>query len=361
MEERNVLSTGKKNRQQNKIDDNDKKSENLSIKISEMGFRLLGRFMFILVIFYLCSGISIINTDEVAMVLRFGELVEGGGANSIHQPGFLFAFPKPIDEVIRVKVKRIYEYEIKDLKRPLLANERQSGSEERTVLNSESIDPEVEGYCVTGDSNIVQVYPIIKYQIHDPVAWILRQHSPEMLLHDTIMSALVQTVGRMSIDSVLSDGKKALSLSVCEEGQRRLDAVNAGILILSLEFQEIVPPRQVMNEFKEVQNAYIDKETLKKEAMVYKEEKIREAQTAANAEINDAKAYEANVLSAARGETNAFKLLVEEYKKNPEVVRERLYRDHLEKCLSENGKTTIVPEPKDSIYNDFRIFIPGGE
>ncbi len=63
----------------------------------------------IMALLYLLSGITIIRSDEVAVVLRWGKLVGATPALQAHGPGLMFAFPRPMDQVVRVQVKRVHE------------------------------------------------------------------------------------------------------------------------------------------------------------------------------------------------------------------------------------------------------------
>jgi len=323
-----------------------------------VAMKLLGLGVLGLLIYYATSGITVVKSDEVAMILRFGHLVGDTPAQSIHQPGLLFALPKPFDEVVRVKVKKIYEIEIHDLRHSMQPTGGSPGMNFAT-FTTDSIDPEYEGYCLTGDNNIVQPFITAKYQINDPVAYSFGNRTPASMLRSAVMAAMTRSVGEVSVDSVLSEGKKQLSTTVFHRVQRRLDAAGSGMVLISLEFNEIVPPRHVMQDFKAVQNAFIDKETKVKEAMSYKEQEIPRAEADREAMLREADAYAAELLSSARGDADSFRNLVGEYKKNPDVVRERLYREHIEGTLGWSGGAVLIPAPEGRRYEDLRLMIPG--
>ena len=60
-------------------------------------------------VLYAVSGITIVKPDEVAVILRWGRLVGATPALQEHGPGLLFAFPRPVDQVVRVPVKHVWE------------------------------------------------------------------------------------------------------------------------------------------------------------------------------------------------------------------------------------------------------------
>ncbi len=322
----------------------------------DSGFTYARWGIVLLVIVYLFSGVTVIETDEVGMVLRFGRLVGSVPATQIRHPGPVFMFPKPIDELVRVKVKKVMELKITDLYRPEYINQVQGA--DRMPFN-DTIDPENEGYCLTGDHNVVQTLITVKYQITDPIAYVFGNQAPADTIRDTVLAAMVRSTGEEKVDSIITVGKKQLLLTVQRRAQKRLDDIHAGVTIQSFEFNELMPARQVLKEFKAVQNAYIERETKIKEASSYKEEKIPGAEASAGMTVREAEAYAADVLAGARGDASAFENMLVEYHRDPEVVRERLYREAVDDSMSWLADVTIVPVDPKSRKQGANIILPG--
>src|SRR3546814_6446846 len=59
--------------------------------------------------------------------------------------------------------------------------------------------------------------------------------------------------------------------------------------------------------------------------------------------INEARAYEQQVLERARGDTAAFDQIYEQYRLAPAVTRQRLYYETMERVLSNVDKTIVEP------------------
>lgn len=325
---------------------------------AERTLRLLPTMGVLLTLAYLLSGATVVASDEVAFIVRMGKLVGGRNAAALHHPGLMFALPRPIDEVVKVRVKKVYELEISGLH--YQAQDEEQGFFD-SVGNANTIDPERVGYCLTGDRNIIQALIVARYQVSDPVTYSLLQAAPEDLLRDAVMASMVRSVGASNVDTLLSEGRKDLALTVGLRAQKRLDRAAAGIDLVSIEFTDLAPPRQVMEDFKRVQNAFIDKETQLKEALKYREMELPKAQAEAGTLLREAEGYANEVLATARGDADAFRTVWNEYRKNPRVVRERLYREGLEKTLEGAGRTRFVPPPVGSRYEQFRITIPAGE
>ncbi|MFH1468298.1 MAG: FtsH protease activity modulator HflK [Pseudomonadota bacterium] len=326
------------------------------LKSLEIGLGYLRWALGGLAVLYLLSGLIIVGSDEVAVVLRFGALAGGSPATAVLSSGLHYTLPRPIDQVLRVKVQKVYELEVYDL------HYRRPGQGEVDRSRRRTIDPVVEGYALTGDHNVVQVDMVARYQISDPVAWALYQAQPEALLRDAVMAAAVRTMGEVEVDSVLSEGRAPFVIQVVQRAQERLDRVGVGISLVSLEVTELTPPRQVLDEFKQVQNAFIDKETQVKEAQKLREEELPLAQATRDQAIREAQGYAAQTLATARGEAQKYLDLVAEYRKNPKVVRERLYREGIESALPQADRLRFVPPPSNGhhyqVPDGFRISVP---
>ncbi|MGB2987888.1 MAG: hypothetical protein WBE26_18625, partial [Phycisphaerae bacterium] len=64
-------------------------------------FSVLKGIMMVLVVLYLFSNVRSVGTHEQALVLRLGRLLPG-----VHEPGLMWAFPFPIDEIIPLPTKK---------------------------------------------------------------------------------------------------------------------------------------------------------------------------------------------------------------------------------------------------------------
>ena len=328
------------------------------LRTFEAGLGYLRWGLLLLLLGYLLSGLVVVRSNEVAVVLRFGALAGGTPATAIRHAGLHYTFPRPIDEVLRVKVEKVYELEIYELHWRRPDNGKANRSRRKTI------DPISEGYALTGDHNVVQVDLVARYQVSDPVAFALYQARPERLLRDAVMAATVRTMGEVEVDSVLSEGRSRFVIQVLQRTQERLDRARAGLSVVSLEVTELAPPRQVQEEFEQVQNAFIDMETQVKEARKLREEEVPLAEASRDKALREAQAYAAELLALARGDASMWRDLYAEYRKNPSVVRERLYLEGIEVSLPQAGRLRFVPPPPTGgryAPDGFRLSIPAGD
>jgi membrane protease subunit HflK len=249
--------------------------------------------------------------------------------------------------VVRIQVRHIWEVPVSTLAN--VGDSRERG------LASTTLDALKQGYALTGDQNIVHVDMVARYRIQDPVLWAFYGPRSEDVLRVEVTAAMIRSLGEMTVDRVLADGRKALIATATRRAQEGLDAAFSGLELSSLELTRLIPPPGLAIEFDAVKSAYIDAETRKKEAQAFAEQAIPKAQAGVDAMLQRARGDGDAALASARGEAASFLDLSREYGSNPRVVRERLYRDGLERALRNAGRIQWVPPPVGGNYRGFRV------
>jgi membrane protease subunit HflK len=288
------------------------------------------------------SGVTVVGPDEVALRLRFGRLTGATPAEQVHGPGLLVSLPYLVDQVVRVPVRRIHEMRIDALAGPAMAS-------------SDRLDPTREGHALTGDSNVVQVRVVAKYQIVDPVAWALGAVRPAEAIEVALVAALTRTIAEMPVDGVLVDARPVLAAAATDRAQRRLDRVGRWVRLVALEFTTIAPPPQVARAFEDVQSAFVEKKTRVEDARKLREQELPAARAEAASQVRAAEAYEAEQRAGARGAASAFVALVEQHRREGSVLRQRLYREAMEEVMASVGGRVLV----DPRAGRSRVLIPG--
>ena len=307
----------------------------------------------LLTVLYLASGLTSVAPDEVALKLRFGRLVGSGPAEQVHPPGFLFALPAPIEEVVRVNVKKVRTLRVFDLTYGL-----DGGDSAPSFARRDTLDPEADGYCLTGDRGVLHALPAARYRVVDPIAWALGFEEPEEVLRGAVLSAMLDAIGRTPIDDVLGEGRAELSRAVRTSAQAELDRRGLGCELVALEFEELLPPAQVQPAFTNVVSTAIDAYTQWQEAEQYRGTELPRARADAQTARAAAQADASERVARARGEVEAFRSLLVEYRAQPELVRERLLRESLERALDGARVQAVPPPPEGERYGDFRITVP---
>ena len=256
-------------------------------------------------------GFYQIDEQERAVVLRFGKYHE------TVQPGLQWN-PPLIDEVIKVNTTKVRAVTLREI-------------------------------MLTQDENIVEVKLSLQYVINDPDKFVLKVREPERSLQHAAQSALRHVVGGTQMDIVLTEGRAQIAQEVKERLQDYLDAYETGILVSTVNVDESKPPTQVQAAFDDVIKAREDEERVKNEAQGYANAVVPEARGAAQRQIEEASAYREQVIANAEGEADRFGKLLTEYRKAPEVTRERLYLDAVQGVYSNTNKVMVDVEGGNNI------------
>jgi membrane protease subunit HflK len=276
-------------------------------------------------VLWLASGIYIVEPDETGVVQRFGAYAYVTG------PGPHYHLPYPIETVQTPKVSQVRRIEVGF--RTLGSREGQ-GQQFRDV-------PE-ESLMLTGDENIVDVQFIVQYQISDPVKYLFRLDRPDETLKNAAEAAMREVIGNDKIDSALTDGKVAIQIATMALLQRMMDKYESGIDVVAVQLQDVHPPREVIDAFKDVASAREDRVRLVNEAEAYRNDILPKARGQAAAMENQALAYKDQAVRKAQGEASRFSALAAEYAKAPEVTRERLYLEGMETILKNPALDKII-------------------
>jgi len=263
------------------------------------------------VVVWALMGLYQVDEQERAVVLRFGKYYD------TVQPGLQWN-PPLIDEVIKVNTTKV-----------------------RAATFRESM--------LTRDENIVEVRMSVQYVIMDPTSFVLKIRDPEGSLQQAAQSALRHVVGDSRMLSVLTEGRAQIGVDVQARLQRYIDMYETGIRVVQVNIDDSKPPNQVQAAFDDVIKAREDEERLKNEAQSYANGIVPEARGRAQRVIEEASAYREQVVAEAEGEAERFKALLEEYAKAPEVTRERLYLDAVQRVFRNTSKVMVDVEGGNNV------------
>lgn len=271
----------------------------------------------IIILLWLASGIYIVNPDEEGVVLQFGKYNRSTG------PGPHYALPVPIETVYKPKVTRIMRSEI---------GYRNVGQSTTFQQGRVRMMPH-EASMLTGDENVVNVQFSVQYKIKDAVLYLFNVADPTDLVHSASEAAMREVIGNNLIDSAITDGKLKIQNDATVLLQQILDKYGAGIQVIAVQLQDVHPPQEVVEAFKDVASAREDKSRIINEAEAYRNALLPAARGKASAIRNDAEAYAATRIQDAEGAASRFDAVRSQYEKAPQVTGERLYYETMESIL----------------------------
>jgi len=303
--------------------------------------RLLRWGLLLLALIYLVSGVTAVGPNETAFVLRFGKLQPG-----LHGSGLLLALPQPIDEVVKVPTRSVQEVQLD-------AWESSTGEDDSAPLPSvagrDTLHPVRDGYTLTGDANIIRARFSVRYQVADPVAFVLTARNQTGLLEAILYQAATGVIAQMKVDDVLASGLETLRAQTMQVAQAQLDRLGLGVQLLAFEVREIIPARQVLPAFEDVVSAKVESRTLIEQANSYRASELPGAQAEAYRLKQQADASGQNLVAKATGEAAAFEAIDQQYRVAPDLMRTRLYADAMETILHRLQSATIFQSSRGSL------------
>ena len=256
------------------------------------------------------------------MVLRFGKLVGDTPEEQVHKPGLLFCFPGFIDEVVTVSTDNVMQQDV------------------YTHYTDESI---ADGtYMLTGDNNVILINAMLKYKVSDPVSYALKINEMESIIDSSVRNVMLENSARTDVDVIMTSGKKDFQDAIFEQVQDRLDTLNAGIAVQALELTSVTMPKPVKMIYEGVNAATIEASTLMEEAQQYWNTVVPSAEAYAQNLIADANSTHASKVADANMNLTEFWGVLDEYKRDPEVVRTRIYSQKLSTILDTIGSIRVV-------------------
>lgn len=294
--------------------------EELGKRLSSFRRRLPGGpkiVVLVLLGLWILSGIYIVEPDEAGVVQRFGAYVATTG------PGPHYHLPFPIESVKTPKVSQVRRVEV-----GFRTTYARDGSPFQTrPVNEESL-------MLTRDENIVDVQFIVQYQISNPVAYLFKIEHPDGTVKSAAEAAMREVIGNSLIDSVLTSGKVKVQGDTKVLLQSMLNRYDCGVDVVAVQLQDVHPPREVIDAFKDVSSAREDKVRFVNEAEAYANDIVPKARGRAAGIINEATAYMEKSIRLAKGGADRFSALCAAYEKAKDVTRERLYIEGMEAILS---------------------------
>jgi len=269
---------------------------------------------------WLLTGLYIVRADEQAVTTVFGAV-----ANERATPGVHYNAPWPLGSVYKLKVRQT----------------------QRAVVGGELADAALGqadpllAQFLTGDQNIIHVRAIVQYSIATPVEYLFTSQSPGPVVRDAVTAELARQIGSRTVDEALTTEKTAIQTVVRERAQALIDQYEIGVVIASVNIESASAPPEAADAFRDVAGARADAARIVNEAEGYANDVVPRARGEARRLTEEAGGYRARKIDEATGDAARFSALAAEYRRNPEVTRNRLYLEAMDEVLPRLNKTVV--------------------
>ena len=267
-------------------------------------------FFLVPLILLLFSSVFTIQGNQEAAILRFGDYQRTVG------PGLHFKWPNPVEK----------KY-VRDVT-----------SQRETLVG---VRNNAESLMLTGDENIVDINFAVLWVINDLESYLFKVDQPEDLVKSAAESVVREIIGKNELDPIITTGRSKFGGEVRQRLQELLDEYESGVLVNDVQFQKTDPPTEVVDDFLDVVNASQEAERAINEARAYQNKIVLEAEGEAAKLSQQAEGYRDRVIADAEGEAQRFDLIYGEYKLAPQVTRQRMYLETLEKVYSDSEKIVL--------------------
>ncbi len=276
-----------------------------------------------------------VNPDELGVVMRFGKPIRDAG------PGLHFRWPYPVEEVRLPKVTEQRTTPIGKRAGDVMATRGAVSGGENSLM-------------LTGDENIVDLSFVVYWRIDTKKVqdYLFNIQKPEETVREVAESAMREVVGQSALQPLLTEGRQKTEVAVQRLMQAILDSYGAGVRIDQIQLREVDPPQQVIEKFRDVQAARNERDTLQKQAQTYADGVIPRAKGEADRILAGAQGYKDQTVAEATGQAARFVKIYDEYKKAPDITRQRMFIEMQERVLSgtekiildnKNGGSGVVP------------------
>ena len=300
------------------------------------GWYLLPLLFVALIVHAAVTGVWVVQQNEQGVLLRFGRV------RSILPAGMHFILPYPLETMRLVRTTEVRTMSVGF-----------GHHEDDDLLDPEATAEEVQ--WLTGDTNIVEMQTAIQYIIKSPVEYLFRVadfsdgQPRDVALRKAAESVLTSLVARMTVDDVLSSGKARIQEESRVQIQELVDEMGLGVQVVSVNIVEDNPPPNVMAAFNDVSSAKADRQRLMNVADGYAKDLLPRARAQANRIRQEAEIYRSEVVNAAHGAAQRFVSLADQVRTSPQVSKERMWLEMVEKTLS-RARMIVYPRKPGSTF-----------
>jgi membrane protease subunit HflK len=325
------------------------------------GYMVGGLFLTV----YLLSGVYTVAPGEEAVARLFGKEVQEQITEGLH-----YYLPWPFGVIEKVNVMEIRRLDIgmtikeeptlfpKKRSSPPPAPAGEEGGHGMHGAHSEKVEQpspapaSSKNQFLTGDENILEIKMNVQYRIKDAAAYLFNANLPDSFVPYVIRAAVTEIFGEMQVDDLLTVAKSRIQKLIAQKAQNMLDEYRTGLSVLNVNFQEVNPPQEVAQAFRDVASAKEEREEKINKAQGYSNAVVPEARGKAQKAISDGEGYKVEVVNLARGDAERFLAMFREYQKAKKITEYRLYLETMERVLSKANKF-VVDSKKERVNLKF--------
>ncbi len=301
----------------------------INLSPSQVSGIVAGSLAAFFVIYVLMSGIFMVAAHEQAVVLRFGRYLRTDG------PGLHFKFPW-IDQ------RFVIDQGERSLRLPH-AQPDSYGYSQNTAMPT---DEQEDKLILTGDLYAAVVEWNVFWRVVEPKDYLFNFDGDNGQIERVIVavsrSVMHSAVGDYSAEELLTGKREEITQISLKKLSEQLAEFKCGVAITDLQMQRVTPPDRVKPAFDDVNASIQQRDQSVNEAYRERNQLIPSAEAQRDRLTREAEGYASRKLAEAQGEISALLAKYESYQLAPEVTRQRMYIEMMERVLLNSGPKIIL-------------------
>ncbi|MEK7707558.1 MAG: protease modulator HflK [Verrucomicrobiota bacterium] len=315
-------------------------------------FAIVKVVMVVLVVVFLFSGFFTVGPQEKAIILRFGKPL-GEGEKALLGAGAHWAFPYPIDEVVKVPITEIQQV------KSTVGWFAQTPEQE--ALNQEppagpSLNPMIDGYALTADGNIVHVKATLSYRIENPVRYVFDFVIASNAVQNALDNALLATAARFKVDDILTRDRIGFQDAVRRRVTQLIEAQQLGIIV-ELCAVDPRPPRQLKQAFDNVVTAGQNRDKVLTDARSDENKVLNKSGADAAGRLNVAETDRTRLIQSITSDAENFRHLLPKYKSNPDLFVQQRLVETMGRVLTNVQDKIFLADRADGKPRELRLLL----
>ena len=315
-------------------------------------FAIVKVVMLLLLALFVFSGFFTVGPQERAIKLRFGKPV-GEGDKALLGAGAHWAWPYPIDEVVKVPITEIQKvtstvgWYATSPEMELAGTEPPPGP---------SLNPAIDGYVLTADGNIVHSRATLSYRIEDPIRYVFDFVNASNAVQNALNNALLATAARFNVDDILTRDRIGFQDAVRRRATQLIEAQKLGVIVEQCPV-ESRPPRQLKPAFDNVVSAGINRNKVLDEARSYENKTLSAAGADAAGIVNVAETDRNRLVMSVAADAKRFSGLLAKYESNPDLFMQQQFVQTMGRVLTNVSEKIYLPERTDGKARELRLLL----
>ncbi|MBN1256680.1 MAG: hypothetical protein JXA52_03120 [Planctomycetes bacterium] len=324
----------------------------------QTSFSVLRIGMVLVIIFFFLRGFFVVSPGTVVLKTRFGAYIrEEGKVKEYTEGGLYYAIPL----LEKMEVIDLTSKTIKLAKEFTVPEDFQKRFREYELGD---LRPGIDGYTITGDTNILHTVWELEYRVTDPYRYRVSfqekdtgernlqtgqpvyRSGPEQLLREAFRNAVVRVSAGIAIDDALTNRNyqsRILSLT-----QKNLWQYDCGIELVEVRNESAKPPQPTEAAFNAVTQAKSIKETMKSNAEGDARTILEKAKGRANAIIHEAESYKTEIVESARSDAQVIFDLLQKFPNDSQglnIYLQQYHQEILAEILQKTKVRIVRPGP----------------